>query len=163
MKQLGTPSGHRRRRACQPGYWQYKALYQPTLGPCSSHSEAVRGLAGTAVSWALWCQSQEAAIPSLRHTGSSVLIISLDVLLGHLELILRTPNYLTFVWSLSLQILSWHPKTPPKRGSYRCSPFAGGLFLEPAQGPGLWSPWGPSGQGRLLKARDCGRGFSHSE
>lgn len=52
-----------------------------------------------AVSQVLWCQFQEAAIPSMSPRDSLVLIIYLDVriLMGYSELLLRAPNYLIFV------------------------------------------------------------------
>lgn len=110
-----------------------------------------------AVSQVLWCQFREAAIPSMSPRDSLVFIIYLDVrvLMGYSELLLRAPNYLIFVWNLCLLC---HPKTSPSKGSYRCSHFGGCLALESAQGPGLWSSWGPIGQWRL-KASDCGSGF----
>lgn len=123
-------------------------------GPCTFHPEAGWGGTGVAVSRAPGGQFQEAAIAFMRHRGSFVLVLYLDVLMGYLELILRTPNYLTFVCRHLLHTLLWHAKTPPHRGSYRRSHVAGCLTLEPAQGPGLQSPRGPSGQWRLFKAQD---------
>lgn len=124
--------------------------------------KAVSGSPGIAVSHALWCQCQEAAIlpwdTEVPSSWSFALMHSWGIWNWYCG-----PQTTLLSCEVFYFISSPDMPRPHPTGSYGRPYFAGCMILEPAQGPGLWSPRGPSGQWWLLKARDCGRGSSHSE
>lgn len=111
-----------------------QALHQLSLGPCTFYHKAVSTQTGTAVGQTLWYQFQEATILPMSHGGS----LSFTLYASHriFKTEIKDRKFLTFMWSLSLYIPPYHPKTPLNKGSFRCLHFAGCLFLEPAQALG---------------------------
>lgn len=85
---------------------------------------------GWQVSQAPWCWFQGAAIPSRKPGASFVLVIHLSVLMGHLELTLRTSNYLIACEGFYFI---------PSPDTLRPHPTGVAMDARPLQGAQLWN------------------------